>query len=104
MNASDSLAPLPPGRFERETGDPLRRCFGHNAQTFDDARNDFVLKPAVESFGIFTDRDHVDIFVPRRHAGQRAGRAVIREQVQLLPQLDVHAAKPGAAWRGGGAL
>ena len=43
-------------------------------------------------------------FVARRHAGHRAGRAVVGVELELLPHLDVDAAEAGAAGRGGRAF
>ena len=104
VDAGDALAALAAGRFEGEPGDPLGGRLGDHAEAFDDAGHDFVLQAAVESFGVFADDDQVDVLVARRHAGHRSGGAVVGVELQLLPQLDVDAAKAGAAGRGGGAF
>ena len=104
VNAGDALAALVAGRFEGELRDPLGGVLGDDAQTFDDAGHDFVLEAAVQAFGVFADDDQVDVFVARRHAGHRPGRPIVGVQLQLLPQLDVDAAKAGAAGRRGRAF
>ncbi len=77
--------------LEGETGNARRRLFGDDLQTLNDARNDLVLDPRIETLGVLAEDDEVNIRITRRNVRQVPDRPEICEQLELLPQLYVDA-------------
>ena len=77
--------------LERELRNPRRRLLGDDLDALHDARDDLVLEPGVQVFGVLADDDDVDVGEAALHARQIADRPQVRVEIQRLAQPDVDA-------------
>src|SRR5690606_29080519 len=57
-----------------------------------------VFEPCVQPLGVFPDHDEIHILVGRRNSLHALARSNACEEIKVLAQLDVHAAKPFPNW------
>src|SRR5581483_4120450 len=76
------------------------RLLRHDFQALDHAGNDFVLQARIETLGILTNDDQVDVRIARGNMRQITYRTEVRVELELLAQLHVDAGEPATHRRG----